>query len=751
MKPSPLDDAALLAALKGSAHRPLHVSEVSAALGLSMAARRQLSDALEALVARGLVTSMPGSRYRLPRQSTGTRIEGLFSQHPRGFAFVAANDGGDDVFIPATSILGAMQGDLVAALAQPGPRGREGVVIEVLARRSTKVPGTLRVRTHHTWVEPDDARVRGPIPVGEQSVAGDGDTVLCEITRWPEHPGETPQGEVIENLGKPGELVVEERKVLLREGVEEAFPEGAMAEALRLPREVTDAERAGREDLRHLPLVTIDPEDARDHDDAVHVARREDGGYVATVAIADVSHYVTPGSALDAAAFARGTSVYLPDRAVPMLPPALSSHLASLIPHEDRLVLGVEAHLSPDGEVESTRLFEGVICSRASLTYTQVAHGLGWVKDPLDKVPPPLPHELREDIEVAADLAGVLRKRRLKRGALDFDLPEGRVRFADDGRTPEDIYQSRHDPGVRRAYQLIEEMMLLANEAAARTCVERDVPTVFRVHGQPDEELLARFATVAEAYGHKLDIEAGRVPKKLAALLRKVQGKPEARVLGMLLLRAMPQARYSSQNTGHFGLASEAYLHFTSPIRRYPDIVAHRAARLILRREKIARDDGARAANGRAAAESSRLERRAMDVEREVMDLYRCVVALKHVGEIHTGTITGLSAQGPYLDIERPFVSGLLRVSLVTQDEWEIDELGIQATHGRSGLRYSLGDTVTVEVADASMLKRAVYFTLPAEAREALLKQPRRKTKEKDKRYDKDKKRGAHGRSKKRR
>lgn len=741
MKPKLPDDAALLAVLRDSASHPMHVSDIGRQLGLPISARHELSEALDALVSRNLLASMPGSRYRLPR-ARGTRIEGHFHQHPRGFAFVTPNDGGDDVFIPAASVLGAMHGDLVAAQAQQGDRGREGVVTEVLARRPPLVPGTLRMRLRGAWVEPDDARIRGPIMVDDANGVADGAAVVCEVTRWPEHAGEAPVGRVKESLGAPGDLDVEVRKVILREGVDEGFPDEVRVEAARFPEDPTAEDCVGRTDLRALPLVTIDPDDARDHDDAVYVRRREDGGYVATVAIADVSYYVRPGTALDASALARGTSIYLPDRAIPMLPRELSSNLASLLPARDRLVLAVEVSLTPDGTVEETKLFEGVMRSHARLTYTQVARALGWSESPPGAET--VSDALLVDLRVAADLSGELRRRRLKRGALDLDLPEARVRMGDDGRTPAHVYQSRRDPGVRKAYNLIEELMLLANEAVATICVTKTIPAVYRVHGRPDEELLSRFAAVATLYGHKVDIEAGRTPRKLSALLRKVEGKPEARILGMLLLRALPQARYASVNTGHFGLASEAYLHFTSPIRRYPDLIVHRVVRAIARAETPDRSDAALDAAGRAAAQSSRLERRAMDVEREVLDLYRCAVAKLHLGEIHQATVTGVTPSGPFVDIEDPFLAGMLRMGGAATSEggaeWQVDELGISCSHTVTGATFALGDAVTVELSDVAMARRMVYFRLPQEERDRL----RRAHHAKSKGAKKDSKKGGY-------
>jgi ribonuclease R len=575
----------------------------------------------------------------------------------------------------------------------------------------------LRVRPGSAWVEPDDARIRGPITVDGVGTALEGEAVVCEITRWPEHAGELLVGRVRESLGRPGQLDVEVRKVLLREGVEEEFPPAAVAAAAELPEWLLPADVEGRVDLREVPLVTIDPDDARDHDDAVFVRRRDDGGYVALVAIADVSHYVRPGTAFDEAALTRGTSIYLPDRAIPMLPPELSSHLASLVEGQDRLCLAVEVQLSAEAKIIKARVLEGVMRCQASLTYSNVAWALGW--SDLGK-PSEAAAEHRPHLEVAAELSSLLRARRMRRGALDLDLPEARVRFAEDGATPTDIVQSRQDPGLKRAYGLIEELMLLANEVVAGLCLKREVPTIFRVHGAPEEEGVLKICTAARALGFELDPDDAAEPKKLSRFLRKIAGTPGARVLSMLLLRALPQAVYHVENTGHFGLAAEAYLHFTSPIRRYPDLVVHRVLRQVARGERVRADEAALEALRAAAVESSRLERRAMDVERDVLDLYRCVVAQAHVGEVHTGTVAGLSNSGPFVQLESPFIDVMLRVADLGDDAWELDELGMRLHGERSGLTFAMGDELTIEIVEVSLTRRTVYGTLPAEARDAL-------------------------------
>ena len=716
MKTTLPDDAEILSVFESTSRRPLHVTDVIDRLGLQLTVRSSLSQALDAMASRGLLSPMPGSRYRLPRTSN-LHIEGRFTQNPRGFGFVAADDGGADVYIPATSVFGAMHGDRVAVSAHVGPHGREGVVTRVVTRRPPRVPGTLRMQARGAWVEVDDARIRGPIPVNETGTARDGEAVVCEIVRWPEHAGELPVGRVQASLGRPGQLDVEVQKVLLREGVEETFPQGALDHAATLARTLTAQDLRRRVDLRAVPLLAIDPDDARDHDDAVHVAARPDGGFVATIAIADVSHYVTPGSGLNEAALARGTSIYLPDRAIPMLPHELSSHLASLVEGEDRLSLVVQVNLDATGCVQKSKIVEAVVRIHAGLTYGQVAHTMGWTDIPSRR---PLAEQWRAEIATAAQLSELLRTRRMRRGAMDFDLPEARVRFGEDGKTPIDIVASRQDPGMRRAYNLIEELMLLGNEVIAELCHERGAPTLYRVHGAPESSGLVKFATVARAYGFDVDAEAVSQPKRLAAFLRKMAGTPAARVLGMVLLRSMPQAVYQVDHAGHFGLAAPSYLHFTSPIRRYPDIIAHRVVRQLARGERWKIDDESTDALRKAAAESSRLERRAMEIEREVMDLYRCVVAQAHLGEVHSGVVSGLSSAGPFVQLEQPFIDVLVRVADVAAGDWRLDDLGLRLTNERTGMSFALGDALVVQITDTSLPRRTVYATLPSETLETL-------------------------------
>jgi ribonuclease R len=717
--PTRLPTRAEILDLFGTDPRPLHAREIASRLDVSEVDYLGLQRLLDDLSFEGVLAQRPGQRFKLSTKAPGARgaeREGLLSVHPRGFGFVASLDAaGDDVFIPPDAMGGALHGDRVRIRVRSrGARGAEGEVVTVVARGLKRVAGTLRRKGRSAWLEPDDTRIRGPIVLprdidtrgAEGNSGNDGDAVVVAITRWPESPQENPEGAIDVVLGRPGELSVEAAKILVLEGIEEPHSDDAVREAESFGAEVPEAMKTGREDLRHVPLPTIDPEDARDHDDAVWVERTDRGGYRAWIAIADVSTYVTPGTAIDAEAKARGCSVYLPDRAIPMLPRALSSNLCSLLPYVDRLCLCADVELDGGGHVVASRLVRGVMRSQAKLTYGGVARALG-----LSATAPvePAAQEMVEGLRVAQELSRILRARRMKRGALDFELPEAKVVLHEETREPIDVARRAQDLGVKQAYQLIEELMLLANETVARWCQERDLPTIYRVHAPPDEQKLDRFAAMCEALGIDFDIEDTRDPKRLGDLLKSFADHPLAPVLNSLLLRSMKQATYDVANVGHFGLASKAYLHFTSPIRRYPDLVVHRVVHAALTGHEVRRDPEAREKLAEAALASSIAERRAMEVERAIVDLYRTFLMRDRVGERFEGTVTAVVGSGLFVQLDAPFVDVLVRLEDLGADNWAVDDDALRVFAARSGERIGLGDRLMVEVVDAAILRRTVY------------------------------------------
>ncbi|HSU42445.1 MAG TPA: ribonuclease R [Polyangiaceae bacterium] len=633
-------------------------------------------------------------------------FEGVLSLNPRGFGFVAAA-GKNDVFVPPDAIGGAMHGDRVlVAVTNISARGSEGRIERVVTRRNPRVAGVLRRKGRSAWLEPDDSRIRGPVVLGAvPKSAPDGAAAVVTITRFPEYSDENPEGELLDVLGAPGDPNVEVRKILVREEIEEQHPDAAVREAEAMAARLRRASAEKRRDLRDVPLPTIDPEDARDHDDAVWVEKNGEG-YRAYVAIADVSEYVQPGSALDDEALERGCTIYLPDRAIPMLPAALAADLCSLLPEQERLTLCVIVELDRDANVVDFEIVEGVMRSHAMLTYGGVAKTLGFT----EAGPTSTQAEaLKKGLRVLDELSRKLRRRRMQRGALDLDLPEARVILDPKTGAPTDVVRRAQDPGVKRAYSMIEELMLLANETVARFLGVKKSPGVYRVHAKPDAQKLERLGNVARKLGVEIDLESLSDPLGVSRWLAKIQKHPRKNVLEMLLLRSLKQAVYDTNNVGHFGLASEAYVHFTSPIRRYPDVEVHRAVKRLLRGGKPDTSAAALEALAQSATRASTRERAAMEVEREVVDLYRTLLMRDRVGETHEGTVTALVGSGVYVSLDSPFVDVLIRFEGLGPDRYESSEDEISVVGVRSGDTISLGDRLFVTIEDVAVLRRTVY------------------------------------------
>ncbi|MEM6961071.1 MAG: VacB/RNase II family 3'-5' exoribonuclease, partial [Myxococcota bacterium] len=630
---------AVLSALRSRAPRSIHFGELLSMLGLAKENRDSILAVLDQLETAGTIKQLPGLRFRVAKVRRQIRArtaargsqQGRLSMSRRGFGFVSLADGGPDAFIPAERLAGAVHGDRVAVEVWPSAKGREGEVVEILERSLRWLTGIVRRKRRDIWLDPDDLRIQGPIPISGTvpREAGPGVTVLAEVVRYPQHSRETVEVRVVDVLGPEGDASVEVAKIKLAESIVEVFPAAVAAEAEALPNRVLASERKERVDLRPMPLVTIDPSDARDHDDALYAEVDSDGGFRVIIAIADVSHYVNEGSVMDEEAERRGCSIYLPDRAIPMLPPELSSKLASLVPGKDRMCMAVDIRLSANGAIRSYSFVEGLMRSRARLSYEGAAHALN-----LSSQAPVEREALKHlnTLQVLLDVSRLLRKKRKRRGALELEVDEARVRLDDDGILPIDVVRSKRDTGVREAYQLVEDLMLLANELVAQQMTKHRIPCPYRVHGSPDPKKLEGFAKVASALGHPIEPEELEDPKSLARSLKKIQKAPRAKVLNFLLLRSMQQASYNTQNIGHFGLALKEYAHFTSPIRRYPDLVLHRLLKAHLRQKPL---DFAtlKPKIKHTCSEASFLERRAMKVERSVMDLYRVLLVRERIGE----------------------------------------------------------------------------------------------------------------------
>ncbi len=625
--------------------------------------------------------------------------------HPRGFGFVTLLTGEEDVFIPPSGIGGGMHGDRVVVRYFSSAKGFDGDIVKVLERGLQNIVGVFRRVGARTWLEADDLRLRTPMRIVGDIPSGvrPGMEVVAAIRRYPHTSDDTLQVEIIDKLGPAGVASVEVEKIKLIEGIEESFPENVLDEANDLELHLGRQLWRNYEDLRGLDFATIDPTDARDHDDALWAQELESKEYRIFIAIADVAHYVRAGGAVDREAQKRAFSIYLPDRAIPMLPPKLSTDLCSLIPDHDRLVLGVDVTLASDGSVREHRFVRGVIRSRAKLTYDGVAHALGLSKH---AQPQRQATQMLPQLRVLMTIAMLLRERRMKRGSLDLDIPEAKICLDATGE-PLDSFQSRKDPGIAQAYNMVEEFMLLANEVVARDFLRRDLATIYRVHGQPDLKKLEAFATTASAFGFHFDPESAERPKELAQFVKQISQSAHAPVLHMLLLRAMQQAQYDVHNIGHYGLASKAYLHFTSPIRRYPDLLVHREVHALLESKPL-NPKHVRHALKLHAVQSSRLERRALSVEREVVDLYRAILMRAHVGQTFESTITGISPKGFYCTIQTPFVEAFCSVTDLGDDYYEFAESGLSWVGKRNGQSYTLGDTLVIRIEDVSVHQRQI-------------------------------------------
>jgi ribonuclease R len=654
------------------------------------------------------------------------RVSGRIKVHPAGYGFVVPSDNSEDVHVSARGRSNAMDGDTVEVEVWAGVRGFEGRVVRVVTRGRAKITGQLARQGRQVVLQPDDPRITGAVSlVGAEHLAASalGQAVVAEITRYPDSADGPIEARVLRVLGDPDDPRTEVEKVLAVAGIEEKFPDEIERIAAGLSQVVSPKELVDRADLRHVPFTTIDPETARDFDDAVAVESLPGGGTRLWVAVADVSHYVRDGAPIDVEARKRGCSIYLPNRAIPMLPEPLSAHLCSLLPEEDRLALVVSIDLDAHADVTATDFSAAVIHSRARLDYPGVAAALGGdTRGKRRKYEAFLP-ALRHMDSVARQM----RAKRLLRGSLDFDLPEAFVELDhDDPRLVRDVRKSRRDPGERQAYSMIEEFMLAANEAVARSFRERNEDTVWRIHDAPDAGRLKEFAELAGHYGIILDVDDARTPRGLRRVLERMKGHAAEKSLSFALLRSLKQATYDVTNVGHFGLASTDYLHFTSPIRRYPDLIVHRLLKTRLAGQqkpaggfKSADEEPVpdRTQLQKMAAESSFAERSAMEAEREVVDIYRAYFMRDRVGDVFDGTISGVMGFGLFVVVDQPFIEGLIRVEALSDDYYLFDEVTARLVGRRSGRVFALGDTVRVEVLSVSVVRRKIDFALYDEHR----------------------------------
>jgi len=782
----------ILSLLKKAPEQLMSFRQLVRELDLDDSERHEIRQILHGMVKSGNVIKLKGNRFSLPEERSV--ISGKLSAHRDGYGFVTPDKKSSgfqgDVFIPARFVGDAMQGDSVlVSVEKVKDDGRaEGRILKVLERRNVTIVGQFKRGEFENYVVPYDSKIPQEINIreGDDLDAGHDSIVNVEVTQFP-HGARSLRGRVVEVLGFRGDFGIDVEIMIRKHQIPVEFPAAALCQAESVEEEVSPAELAGRMDFRTLPIVTIDGETAKDFDDAVHVQRLENGNYLLGVHIADVAHYVTKDSALDREALRRGTSVYFPDRAVPMLPERLSNGICSLKPKVDRLTLSALMEIDPSGNVQRYSIHDGVIRSHERMTYTAVGKILiDHAEEESARYRELVPH-----FELMRELAMILYERRQAKGSIDFDLPEPVIAFDEVG-TMIGILKSERNI----AHRIIEEFMLTANETVARHLFQRKVASLYRIHETPDPVKVFQFNEIALSFGYSLGrgvaersspalprlkdrsrrggrperssvrrdmaLQAMNIkvsPKDYQKLVEQITGKPEERILSYLMLRSLKQARYSPQNQGHFGLASSCYTHFTSPIRRYPDLMVHRILKAALRgkgeggpmtREKAplaltfssaeAVDDTAHAKARRElrrakrneesqiaepsqglyfpealdsiAVHSSEMERRSDEAERELIDLKKLEFMADKLGEEYEGIVIHLTKEGMVVELMELFVEGFVRLTSLVDDDYQLRDRPLALVGRKSKNVYRLGDRLKVAVDRIDRFRRRVDLSV---------------------------------------
>ncbi len=687
--------------------RPASVRELVRRLDLDKEARHELKALLRRMIGDGEIVKIRGARVGLP--SRMNLVVGKLSCNPSGYGFVIpetrrANQ--KDVFVAAVNMKEALHGDrVVVRVERTAPKGPEGRIIRVLDRGQQRFVGLYqddgRFGGH---VAPFDRRVLHElfIPPGESGGAAAGLMVLAEITR-PPSATRNPIGRVLEVLGRIEEPGVDLKVILAKHGLPSAFPEEVEAEAAAVPKTVRPADIAGRTDFRPWPTVTVDPETARDHDDAISLEQLPNGHWLLGVHIADVAHYVSEGSALDQEAYLRGTSVYFPSTVVPMLPHALSSQICSLVENEDRLTQSVVMELDGRAKPLKAEFHDGVIRSAARMSYQQVQAIVDGDRALRERFA-----ALVSLFERMDQLAKLMRQRRYDRGSLDFDLPEPKLILDAMGEMTGIVAHQRLD-----SMRAIEEFMLAANEAVAERLAGAGQGALYRVHEPPDPQRVEEFCELVASFGYRVPTNLAEIRHEdFQLVLRQIEGKPEEKLVSYLLLRTMKLARYHEANLGHFGLATSMYAHFTSPIRRYPDLVVHRALRALRRGRDAARDAAVEQALPEWGRHLSEMERRADEAERELTEWKKVRFMAGKLGESFAGYVTGVQAFGLFVELDQLYVQGLVHVSSMTDDYYVFNEKAHLLKGENTKRVYRLGDRVEVQLVRVDLEQRRLDFAL---------------------------------------
>lgn len=700
----------ILAYMESEGYVPIKRRDMRAMLSVPQEDREKFENLINELIAEGRVFETKKGKLASPKDlqmATGT-----FIGHARGFGFVTPDAGGEDIFIPASETMGAMQKDRVLyKVLHKAEKGKkaDGVIVRILERGQQRIVGTFEAGSKgYGFVVADDKKIAKDIFISRENTKGavTGHKVVVEITDYGEDR-RNPEGKVIEILGHINDPGVDILSVIRRYELAVEFSEEVYAEIEHLGTEVAEADKKGREDLRDLLTITIDGADAKDLDDAVSLKRLGNGNFELGVHIADVSHYVRENTALDKEAYARGTSVYLVDRVIPMLPHKLSNGICSLNPHVDRLALSCLMEVNGRGEVVSHRILESVINSDYRMTYTAV-------REILEDGTPALLEQYAEILPMLEDmeeLRQILGEKRRKRGSVNFDLPESKIILDENGK-PIDI--KPYEKSI--ATNMIEEFMLVCNETIAENSFWQEMPFMYRSHQEPDEDKLEKMEQFLRGFGYYLRKKDGEIhPRELQKVLQKAEETDEERIITRMVLRSMMQARYTAENGGHFGLAAKYYCHFTSPIRRYPDLEIHRMIKKMLHGEL---DEKASAYYRRKmpdwAKHCSKQERVAEDAERDTDALKKVEFMEDKVGQIYEGIISGVTNWGIYVELPNT-IEGMVALSQMDDDYYEFDEKKMLVFGKRTKKSYRLGDKVIVSVAKVDRMMGTIDFVFEEE------------------------------------
>lgn len=678
--------------LSDKAYPPVNIEEMMLMLGIPFDDREELMLILDELIAENSIIKTSRKKYASP-EKLGF-LTGTVSLARGGFGFLQ-REGLDDVFIPPSSLGGALDGDTVMAeTCGRSDRGPECRVIKIIKRRTDLVVGTFQQSRNFGFVIPDDEKMPFDIFISKKKFlnARNGQKVVARITKWhdPKKYNSKPEGEVAEVLGFPDAKGVDILSVMRSHGLKEEFPPRVTEQCDNINETISDADLAVRKDFREEKIFTIDGVDSRDFDDAVGITY-EGGIYTLGVHIADVTHYVTESSPLDREAFSRGTSVYFPGSVVPMLPKKLSNGICSLNPREDRLTLSVVMKINKNGEVTDHEICEGIIRSCERMTYDDVTSILEGDKELSRKYA-----HITDKLKHMEDLAGILRKARMAQGSIDFDFPEVKIVTDENGRAV-DIY--KHYSGISN--KIIEEFMLLANKVVAEQFFWTETPFVYRIHEKPSSEKIRAFNDFASNMGYKLSHSAH--PGEYARIVNEVKGKREELIVNKIMLRSLMKAKYSAECLGHFGLSFKYYCHFTSPIRRYPDLAIHRIIKEFIScgiSEKRTRYYKKFVSD--VAVKSSETELMAMEAEREADDIKKAEYMRAHVGEEYSAVISSCTNFGIYAELENG-IEGLIRLADLKDDYYVFNPDNLSLTGEHTGKAYRIGDSVDIIVASVDI------------------------------------------------